>query len=180
MAAMTKTWFSAIGSMTRTQLVMSVNEDKIKINIRVGKRLKELLEEEAAVEDLRIGTMANILVKEELDKVMAVGISHCYTVDGKDYRVMKEPFDTYPEDFYVFPQPKKVDSFLRTKPGDENCPQISFYFTPEQMDVMKQLVKKQGVRYTVRNGIVKSYRYIVVGLLLNHPLCKELNAAANG
>ena len=59
---------------------MSVNEDKIKINIRVGEKLKNILEEEAAVEDLRIGTMANILVKEELDKVMAVGVSNCYTV----------------------------------------------------------------------------------------------------
>lgn len=160
---------------------MSVNEDKIKINIRVGEKLKNILEEEAAVEDLRIGTMANILVKEELDKVMAVGVSHCYTVDGKDYCVMKEPIDTYPEDFYVFPNQEKVDSFMRTKPDEKKkYPQISFYFTPEQMEVMEQLVKKQGVRYTVRNGIVKSYRYIVVGLLLNHPLCKELNAAANG
>ena len=42
---------------------MSVNEDKIKINIRVGEKLKNILEEEAAVEDLRIGTMANILVR---------------------------------------------------------------------------------------------------------------------
>lgn len=176
----TKIWSFVTGSTTKTQLVMSVNEDKIKVNIRVGKLLKDLLEEEAAVEDLRIGTMANILVKEELEKAMAVGVQNCYTVDGKDYCVMKEPIDTYPEDFYVFPNQKKVDGFLRTKPSDENYPQISFYFTPEQMDVMEQLVKKQGVRYTVRNGVVKSYRYIVVGLLLNHPLCKELNAAANG
>lgn len=77
------------------------------------------MEEEAAVEDLRIGTMANILVKEELDKVMAVGVSHCYTVDGKDYWVMKEPIDTYPEDFYVFPNQEKVDSFMRTKPDEK-------------------------------------------------------------
>ena len=49
----------------------------------------------------------------------------------------------------------------------------------EQMDVLEKLVRKQRIPQTIRNGAVHSYRYVIAGMLLNHPLCRALGASAN-
>ena len=62
---------------------------------------------------------------------------------------------------------------------DKIYPQISFYFLKEQMDARAKLVGKQRIPQTIRNGAVHSYRYVIAGMLLNHPLCRALGASAN-
>ena len=49
----------------------------------------------------------------------------------------------------------------------------------EQMDALEKLVRKQRIPQTIRNGAVHSYRYVIAGMLLNHPLCRALGASAN-
>ena len=49
----------------------------------------------------------------------------------------------------------------------------------EQMDALEKLVGKQRIPQTIRNGAVHSYRYVIAGMLLNHPLCRALGASAN-
>ena len=60
-----------------------MKDEKVKINMRVGQRLREVLEGRAAVEDIRVGTLTNRLLQEELGKVLAVGAEHC-VVEGED------------------------------------------------------------------------------------------------
>ena len=45
-----------------------MKDEKVKINMRVGQRLREVLEGRAAVEDIRVGTLTNRLLQEELGK----------------------------------------------------------------------------------------------------------------
>ena len=52
-------------------------------------------------------------------------------------------------------------------------------FLKEQMDALEKLVRKQRIPQTIRNGAVHSYRYVIAGMLLNHPLCRALGASAN-
>ena len=46
-----------------------MKEEKIKVNLRVGLLIRETLVDEAAVEDIRVGTLANRLLQSEMDKV---------------------------------------------------------------------------------------------------------------
>ena len=50
-----------------------MKEEKVKVNLRVGLLIRETLVDEAAVEDIRVGTLANRLLQSEMDKVMKVG-----------------------------------------------------------------------------------------------------------
>ena len=56
-----------------------MKDEKVKINMRVGQRLREVLEGRAAVEDIRVGTLTNRLLQEELGKVCLL-----YTSDAAD------------------------------------------------------------------------------------------------
>ena len=79
----------------------------------------------------------------------------------------------------MFPETKVVSRFIATQLDDKIYPQISFYFLKEQMDALEKLVRKQRIPQTIRNGAVHSYRYVIAGMLLNHPLCRALGASAN-
>ena len=47
-------------------------------------------------------------------------------------------------------------------------------FTKEQAEFMAGLVKKQRIRGTLYyDGSVKSYRYVIVGMLLKNPLLAD-------
>lgn len=158
---------------------MRVKEEKVKINLRFGMRIRELLEDEAAVEDIRIGTLTNRLLQEELEKVLTAGADHCIVIDSKEYRAAETDIQANRKSYYLFPTMKTIDRFIETQLDDKHYPQISLYFTPAQVDVMKELVQKQRIPTTIRSGEVKSYRYVVAGMLLNHPLCSELGASVN-
>ena len=45
--------------------------------------------DEAAVEDIRVGTLANRLLQSELDKVMAVGVDNCLIMNSREYLASK-------------------------------------------------------------------------------------------
>ena len=146
-----------------------MKDEKVKINMRVGQRLREVLEGRAAVEDIRVGTLTNRLLQEELGKVLAVGAEHC-VVEGEDeYEQHCEEIAQNRDQYYIFPSDAAVD--------DNMFPQISLYFTKEQHEVMNEIVLRRGAWKTVQNGRVKSYRYVIVGMLLNNPACRKLGAA---
>ena len=62
-----------------------MKEEKVKVNLRVGLLIRETLVDEAAVEDIRVGTLANRLLQSELDKVMAAGVDNCLIVNSREY-----------------------------------------------------------------------------------------------
>lgn len=155
-------------------------DEKTKINLRVGLKIRDILEGEAAVEDVRIGTLANRVLREELEKVLAVGSNKCLIVDSKDYQALQPDIKENRNNYYLFPTIRTTSSFIATQLDDKNYPQISFYFTSDEVEVMQELVRKQRIPYTIRDdGSIKSYRYVVAGMLLNNPLFDELGARVN-
>ena len=154
-----------------------MKDEKVKINMRVGQRLREVLEGRAAVEDIRVGTLTNRLLQEELGKVLAVGAEHC-VVEGEDeYEQHREEIAKSRDQYYIFASDAAVDDNMSTKEDNTVFPQISLYFTKEQHEVMNEIVLRRGAWKTVQNGHVKSYRYVIVGMLLNNPACRKLGAA---
>ena len=154
-----------------------MKEEKVKINMRVGQRLREVLEGRAAVEDIRVGTVANRLLQEELAKVHAAGIAHCVVQGEEEYEDSYPDIVKHRDSYYIFPTDKAVDDNMATKEDNTVFPQISLYFTKEQQELMQELVLKRGTWNTVRNGRVRSYRYVIVGMLLNSDACQTLGAA---
>ena len=148
-----------------------MKEEKVKVNLRVGLLIRETLVDEAAVEDIRVGTLANRLLQSEMDKVMKVGADNCLIMNSREYLASEAEIEQNRAAYYLFPETKVVSRFI--------YPQISFYFLKEQMDALEKLVRKQRIPQTIRNGAVHSYRYVIAGMLLNHPLCRALGASAN-
>ena len=154
-----------------------MKEEKVKINLRVGIRIRDILEGEASFEDIRIGSLTNRLLQEELAKMQAVGADHCLMEDTNEYRAAL-PEAGGGAGYYILPRLANIEKYISTRLDNKNYPQISLYFTPEQVELMQDLVRRQRIRSTLDKGLVKSYRYVVVGMLLNHPLCRSLGAAA--
>ena len=140
---------------------------EVKINLRLSMRVREALNDEAEVEDTRIGTVTNRLLQEELGRMMAVGADRCVMKDTKEYRALMPRL----EGSYVLPTEPEINRYIATRLDDKNYPQVSLYFTKEQAEFMARLVKKQRIRGTLYyDGSVKSYRYLIVGMLLKNPL----------
>lgn len=140
---------------------------EVKINLRLSMRVREALNDEAEVEDTRIGTVTNRLLQEELGRMMAVGADRCVMKDTKEYRALMPRL----EGSYVLPTEPEINRYIATRLDDKNYPQVSLYFTKEQVEFMAGLVKKQRIRGTLYyDGSVKSYRYLIVGMLLKNPL----------
>lgn len=154
-----------------------MKDEKVKINMRVGQRLREVLEGRAAVEDIRVGTLTNRLLQEELGKVLAVGAEHCVVAGEDEYEQHCEEIAKNRDQYYIFPSDAAVDDNMSTKEDNTVFPQVSLYFTKEQYEVMNEIVLRRGAWKTVQNGRVKSYRYVIVGMLLNNPACRKLGAA---
>ena len=82
---------------------------EVKINLRLSMRVREVLNDEAEVEDTRIGTVANRLLQEELDRMMAVGADRCVMKDTKEYRALMPHL----EGSYVLPNRKSTGTLQR-------------------------------------------------------------------
>ncbi len=145
---------------------------EMKINLRLSMRVREVLNDEAEVEDARIGTVTNRLLQEELGRMMAVGADRCVMKDTKEYRALADRIN----DCYVLPTEPEINRYIATRLDDKNYPQVSLYFTKEQAEFMAGLVKKQRIRGTLYyDGSVKSYRYLIVGMLLKNPLFADFD-----
>lgn len=145
---------------------------EVKINLRLSMRVREVLNDEAEVEDTRIGTVTNRLLQEELGKMMAAGADQCVMKDTKEYRTAADRINSY----YVLPTEQEINRYIATRLDDKNYPQVSLYFTKEQTEFMAGLVKRQRIRETLYyDGSVRSYRYLIVGMLLKNPLFADFD-----
>ena len=115
----------------------------------------------------------------QMDKVMKVGADNCLIMNSREYLASEAEIEQNRAAYYLFPETKVVSRFIATQLDDKIYPQISYYFLKEQMDALEKLVRKQRIPQTIRNGAVHSYRYVIAGMLLNHPLCRALGASAN-
>lgn len=155
-----------------------MSEEKVKVNMRLGMRVREAVVTEAAGEGLRVGTMTNLILQEELAKMMKVGADNCVMADTKEYYEKVSAITASRDTFYILPPLKDIEAYIGTSLDDKQYPQVSLYFTNAQIELMQEIAKKQRIATTIESGRVKSYRYIVMGMLLNNPVCRSLNVAA--
>ena len=110
---------------------------------------------------------------------MRVGVDKCLIVGSRDYLAAQAGVEQNRKDYYLFPAIKTIANYITTQ-LDKSYPQFSFYLAPEGLDVLQQLVRKQRIAFTIRDdGSIKSYRYVIAGMLLNNPLLSELGAGVN-
>ena len=103
-----------------------MKEEKVKVNLRVGLLIRETLVDEAAVEDIRVGTLANRLLQSEMDKVMKVGADNCLIMNSREYLASEAEIEQNRAAYYLFPETKVVSRFIATQLDDKIYPQISF------------------------------------------------------
>ena len=89
-----------------------MKEEKVKVNLRVGLLIRETLVDEAAVEDIRVGTLANRLLQSEMDKVMKVGADNCLIMNSREYLASKAEIEQNRAAYYLFPETKVVSRFM--------------------------------------------------------------------
>lgn len=110
--------------------------------------------------------------------MMKVGADNCVMADTKEYHEKVSAITASRDTFYIFPPLKDIEAYIGTSLDDKQYPQVSLYFTNAQIELMQEIAKKQRIATTIESGRVKSYRYIVMGMLLNNPVCRSLNVAA--
>lgn len=91
-----------------------MKEEKIKVNLRVGLLIRETLVDEAAVEDIRVGTLANRLLQSEMDKVMKVGADNCLIMNSREYLASEAEIEQNRAAYYLFEQRLSAGLLLRS------------------------------------------------------------------
>lgn len=153
-----------------------MDENKHRILIRFQPLVYDKLEYEAAFEGVKLGSIANRLLLEELGKVEKVGINNCYVLDSEEYE-MALPEIRQGREVYVLPPKETIAKYLPEKIGRTINRQVSFYLPRQKHDLLTQIVKLQDIMGTMDGDRVSSFRYAIHGLLLNNPLVQKLEGA---
>lgn len=149
--------------------VKAMREKKERVLIRFRPEIYECFELEAAYEGLRVGTTANRLLARELNKLAAVGMQHCVVMGSEAYEAISEAERS---SFYVLPESKAIIEYLPEQTGKRGAKpinkQVTFYLTEAQLEMLQQIVRIQDIRKATENGKIVTYRFAVLGLLLNN------------
>ena len=119
---------------------------KERVLIRFRPEIYECFELEAAYQGLRVGTIANQLLISELNKAASVKPEHCVVFGSEDYAAIPEGKRS---SYYVLPESKDIIEYL-----------------PEQTG--KRGAKPINKQVTMDHGQIVTYRFAVLGLLLNN------------
>ncbi len=151
-----------------------------RVRIRLYIDINEAIDREAAWQGVKIGTLTNRIVREELAKIEAVGLENCLFRGSLAYNARAAEIEKSPEKFYVIPSFDLRERYTPSNGrGIDVGSQVSLYLTDEQVGILHDLAAREMLRGTWKRGDdgaveVTSYRYILVGLLLNHPILAEL------
>ena len=137
---------------------------KERVLIRFRPEIYECFELEAAYQGLRVGTIANQLLISELNKAASVKPEHCVV------------FGSIPEgkrsSYYVLPESKDIIEYLPEQTGKRGAKpinkQVTFYLMEDQLETLKKIVRIQDIRKSMDHGQIVTYRFAVLGLLLNN------------
>ena len=144
-------------------------ETKERVLIRFRPEIYECFELEAAYEGLRVGTIANRLLISEIKKVARVGKGHCVVSGSEEDMAIPEGKK---QEYYVLPASRDVIEYLPEQTGKRGGKpinkQVTFYLTEEQLEILKAVVRIQDIRKSMDCGEIVTYRFAVLGLLLNN------------
>lgn len=146
--------------------------DKIRLRMRLHWALQEVLEVEAAWQGIRLGTLVNRCLHEELAKVRQAGLENCLFEDTRECDSREGEIEKDPGSFYLLPPLELRKQYIPTHSRSLDAKgQVSIFLEPDEEQILRAMVEKERLRDT---EYVFSYRYILVGLLLNSPVCEEL------
>ena len=126
---------------------------KQRIVIRVHYSVRTILEREAIWKGTTVGGLANSIIRRELEQVARQGI------------------DAY----HLAPMALR-QRYLPTRAGlSSGTQQISLYLSDGEMDLVRTLVRREDIygTYNEETGDY-TYRYVIIGLLLNGQAFGEL------
>lgn len=151
-----------------------MKKSRVRVLIRFQPLISDCLEYEAAFEGIRVGTLANRLLQEELSKIEMVGARNCFVLDSEEYE------DALAEikqgrGVYIIPTQETISGYLPAKMARTINRQVTFWMTESQQELLNQIVRIQDIMGTLDNGKVASYRYAIHGLLLNNPVIQKLD-----
>ena len=142
---------------------------KERVLIRFRPEIYECFELEAAYQGLRVGTVANQLLISELNKVANAGQEHCVVWGTEEYAAIPEDKRSR---YYVLPDSKTIIEYLPEQTGKRGAKpinkQITFYLTEDQFETLEKIVQIQDIRKSMDRGKIVTYRFAVLGLLLNN------------
>ena len=143
--------------------------EKERILIRFRPEIYECFELEAAYRGLRVGTVANQLLVSELNKAANAGQEHCVVFGSEEYAAIPE---SEKSSYYVLSESKKIIEYLPEQTGKRGAKpinkQVTFYLTEDQLETLKKIVQIQDIRKATDGGKIITYRFAVLGLLLNN------------
>lgn len=149
-----------------------MSENRERILIRFQPKISDCLEAQAALEGVKIGTVANRILQEELEKVSKVGISNCMVLDSDDYAKILPEIEQG-RGVYLLPEVDMIQQYLPSRRDRTINRQISLYISQQQQELLLQIVKIQDIMGTIEYGKVVSYRYAIHGLFLNSPIIQK-------
>lgn len=123
---------------------------------------------EAAYQGLRVGTIANQLLISELNKAASVEPEHCVVFGSEDYAAIPEGKRS---SYYVLPESKDIIEYLPEQTGKRGAKpinkQVTFYLMEDQLETLKNC-PDSGYSQSMDHGQIVTYRFAVLGLLLNN------------
>ena len=154
-----------------------MDEAKTRILIRFQPMMGDCLEYEAAFEGIRIGTLANRLLREELDKLEDIEIKNCFIKDTEEYENALPEIEQGRR-AYILPSQETISRYVPKKNARTINRQVSFLVYERDREVLEEIVRLQDIMGTMEHGEVVSYRYAVHGLLLNNPVIQRLDESS--
>jgi hypothetical protein len=145
--------------------------DKIRVLVRFRPEIFECFEMRSDYEGTKAGTVANRLLKDEIEKVSRVGERHIIIQNSDEFMSLSKTQgidDTY----YILPD---ADTVIANMPNQARKrgtkvtanKQVSFYLTEEQIKTLQNIVFIQDIRAAIDCGEVVTYRFAILALLLN-------------
>ena len=105
----------------------------------------------------------------ELNKAASVKPEHCVVFGSEDYAAIPEGKRS---SYYVLPESKDIIEYLPEQTGKRGAKlinkQVTFYLMEDQLETLKKIVRIQDIRKSMDHGQIVTYRFAVLGLLLNN------------
>lgn len=141
-----------------------MDKEKIRILVRIQPVVYDCLELEAIYEGIRVGSLANKLLREELLKILEVGIDNC---------IIAERASAEPNQYALLPK-GKLDKYMPLRRGKTINKQVSFYITDTELQLLNKIVYLQDIPETIDGDKITSYRFAITGILLNSNIFQKI------
>ena len=153
---------------------------KERVRIRLHVDIEVAIQREATRQGIKLGTLTNRIIKEELGKIQHTGADGCLFPDAVHYERDRVERERKGKAVYTFPAFELRERYTPSNGRGINAgSQVTLCLEPEQIALLRQLAGKDRIRGTWKTTdegetVIVSYRFILVGLFLKNPLLQDL------